>query len=180
MQNNLVWKLARSLSDKYSEFDQHYGFSGVKTHENGIFLYKSDQADYVLKSRVIDYLVFGSFFGMITGISHFLALPLFAASLSLPRKWSAMRYFTFHAELLPHTEQIVFHKSTLFGEIDRHFVDIRNLEKIDASEVPNTLLFSINTFDSQFVWRDAETNEVFVFDTDGIWNAEALEHPLLY
>lgn len=148
MQNNLIWRLAKSVFHINRETDQHAGFSGVKTHENGVFLYKSDQADYVLKSRVTDYLVFGSFFGLITGVSHFLAFPLFAASLSLPRKLSAMRYFTFHAELLPHTEQIVFHKSNLFGDIDRHYVDIRNLEKIDASEVPNQLLFSINTFDS--------------------------------
>ena len=34
-------------------------------------------------------------------------------------------------------------------------------------------------FDPDFVWRDASTGEQFVFDKNGFWNKEALEHPLL-
>ena len=35
-------------------------------------------------------------------------------------------------------------------------------------------------FDSQMVFRDSTTDEYFVFDARGVWNKEALEHPLLY
>ena len=69
---------------------------------------------------------------------------------------------------------------TLFGEVTRHYVDIRNLEKVDASNVASPFLFEINVFDSELVFRDQETKELFVFDKNGFWNQEALEHPLLY
>jgi hypothetical protein len=80
---------------------------------------------------------------------------------------------------LPHTEQVVFHKASYFGSVIRHTVDIRNLEKIEAETLPTSLMFDINTFDSQMIFRDQESKEVFVFDSNGIWNADALEHELL-
>ena len=90
-----------------------------------------------------------------------------------------MRYFCWHAELLPHTEQVVFHKSNLFGSIDRRYVSIHNLEKIDAADVQSPLMWDINMFDPDLCFRDASTGEQFVFDKQGFWNKEALEHPLL-
>ena len=47
-----------------------------------------------------------------------------------------LTYFTFHAELLPHTEQVVFHKAGFFGNVKRIYVDIKNLEKIEADVIP--------------------------------------------
>jgi hypothetical protein len=41
-------------------------------------------------------------------------------------------------------------------------------------------MWDSNVFDSQMVFRDTETLEMFVFDANGVWNKEALEHPLLY
>ena len=133
-----------------------------------------------MKTRVMDFFIAGSFLGMVTGISQFLALPLFVSLLSAPRKIAALQFYTFHAELLPHTEQVVFHKATLFGELVRIYVDIRSLEKIDADRVPSTLLWDANTFDPNLVFRCQDSQEIFVFDSRGIWNKEALEHPLLY
>jgi hypothetical protein len=95
----------------------------------------------------------GSFLGLITGMSQFLVLPLFVSLLSMPRKMATLRFYTFHAELLPHTEQVVFHKASLFGEIDRIYVDIRNLEKIEADRVPSTLMWDSNTFDPNLIFR---------------------------
>ena len=46
--------------------------------------------------------------------------------------------------------------------------------------IKNDLMFVSNTFDKELVFRNAETGEVFVFDKNGIWNEEALKHPLLY
>ena len=34
-------------------------------------------------------------------------------------------------------------------------------------------------FDRDFIWRDAHTKEVFMFDLYGYWNEETLKHPLL-
>jgi hypothetical protein len=59
----------------------------------------------------------------------------------MPRRLVGLNYFTMSAELLPHTEQIVFHKATLFGKVKRHYVDVKNLEKIEPEIVPSTLLF---------------------------------------
>ena len=107
----------------------------MKNHENGIFLYKSTQAQYVVASRFTDFFWLGCFGGFVTGMSNFLFLPLAYLTAQWPRRIAVMQHFTHAAELLPHTEQVVFDKVTWFGAPDRHVVDIRNLEKVDASMV---------------------------------------------
>ena len=72
-----------------------------------------------------------------TGSHNLLFIPLVYGILQLPRKWATMHFFTFHAELFPHTEQIVFQKTGLLGQIRRIIVDIKNLEKVDADQVPS-------------------------------------------
>ena len=68
-------------------------------------------------------------------------MPVLIASLSAPRKLAVLSHFTFHAELLPHTEQVVFHKARLFGKVKRIYVDIKNLEKVGTEAVNSQLLF---------------------------------------
>ena len=114
------------------------------------------------------------------GASQLLLVPFLVASLSLPRKIAIVKYFTFHAELLPHTEQVVFHKADLFGNVRRITVDINNLERIDADIVPSKMLWAVNMFDSNMVFRDMEKKEMFVFDVNGIWNEDALKHKFLF
>ena len=55
-------------------------------------------------------------------------------------------YFTFHAELIPHSEQVIFHKADFLGGIRRIIVDIKNLEKIEADIVPSKRLYLLKTF----------------------------------
>lgn len=74
----------------------------------------------------------------------------------------------------------MFHKGDLFGKVKRVIVDIKNLEKIDADLVPSKLLWGVNMFDQNMVFRDMESKEVFVFDVNGIWNQDTLQHKLLY
>lgn len=93
-------------------------------------------------------------FGWAVGYSNLLLLPFATQLLTYPRRMSVTNFFTFHAELLPHTEQVVFHKSTLFGKVRRVFVDIKNLEKIDAEIIPSSFLFKFNMFDPNMVFRD--------------------------
>lgn len=127
----------------------------------------------------MDYTLLFCLGGYLAGYSSLLILPFAIGCLSIPRKWAAVHYFTFHAELLPHTEQVVFHKVGFFGRIRRVFVDIKNLEKIQAEVVPANILWTINMFDSQMVFRDMETKEIFVFDANGTWNKDTLEHKLI-
>ncbi len=68
----------------------------------------------------------------------------------------------------------------MYGNIRRIIVDIKNLEKIDADIVPSKMLWAVNMFDSELVFRDMESKEVFVFDVNGIWNEDALKHKLLF
>ena len=164
----------------HHDADHHANFNGVMTSENGLFLYKSSQADEAIKGRLLDYLLLGSGLGFITGASPWLFLPFVYLALALPRKLAGMHYFCFHAELQPHTEQVVFHKADWYGQVKRVHVDIKNLEKINADILPGNQLWKINMFDEDLIFRCAESKEVFVFDRYGLWNKDALEHPLLH
>jgi hypothetical protein len=42
---------------------------------------------------------------------------------------------------------VVFYKSNVFGHIAKHYVDIKNLEKVDAEVIPNELMWTGNLFD---------------------------------
>lgn len=111
------------------------GFNGVKTHENGLFLYKSEQADHIVRSRMMDFFLFFGGCAWITGIEPIFFLPILVFMLSYPRKITTLYYYTFHAELLPHSEQVVFHKASFFGKVRRIIVDVKNLEKIEPEAV---------------------------------------------
>ena len=116
-------------------------------HENGITLYASHEAPYVQKYRRYDFYTFGAFTAWMTGASQLAILPFLYLMCSMPRRLSSVAHFCFHAELLPHTEQVVFHKVTMFGEPVRQHVDIANLEKIDAEECGTPLLWLTNKYD---------------------------------
>ena len=83
----------------------------------------------------MDYFILFGAAGTITGISQFIWIPLAYVMFFMPRKIAVLNYYTFHAELLPHTEQVVFHKGGFFGNVRRIYVDIKNLEKADYEVV---------------------------------------------
>lgn len=101
---------------------------------------------------------------------NFLLLPALIRLCSIPRRWIIQRHFCWHAELIPHTEQVVFHKSGLFGNVDKYIVDIKNLDKAPADIISNELMWKSNMFDKEMVFRDSQSSELFVFDKQGIWN----------
>jgi len=80
-------------------------------------------------------------------------LPFLVSCALVPRRWAQQRHFTWHAELLPHTEQVVFHKSFLFGQVDKIFVDIKNLEKCGPEAINTPLMWQGNLFDEDMVFR---------------------------
>ena len=180
LQNKLLWKFIATIGARNHDGDGTASLAGVKTHENGVPLYKSPDARYVSMRQMSDYAAVGFLLGFASGSNFLFSMPLFLMAIQFPRKAVVMRFFTWHAELLPHTEQVVFHKTTLFGHVERFYVDIRNLEHVDSSEVNGELMWQINMFDPDMCFRDAASGEIFVFDKLGQWNKEALEHPLLY
>lgn len=144
-------------------------------------MYQSKQAPFTLYWSFGDYCLVGLWAGwLLVPKLNLLLLPAFIQTAFVPRRWTQQKYFTWHAELLPHTEQVVFHKTKTFGNVERHIVDIKNLEKVSPDMVSNPLMWQPNMFDPELVFMDTVTREVFVFDKQGIWNKDALEHPLLY
>jgi hypothetical protein len=77
-------------NERHHESSHYDGLGGVRVHENGHFLYKSNQGDYHVRARLIDYMILCAFTGVVTGANPFLILPLIYASLSLPRKYSGV------------------------------------------------------------------------------------------
>ena len=67
----------------------------------------------------------------------------------------------------------------MFGQIIKHYVDIKNLEKVEAEAIPNELMWTGNLFDQNMVFRDMSNDEIFVFDKQGQWNLDTLNHPLI-
>ena len=53
------------------------------------------------------------------------------------------------------------------------------MEKVEADAIENKLMWMGNVFDQNLVFRDSATGELFVFDRDGQWNEDALNHQLL-
>jgi hypothetical protein len=150
MHNSLVLRFCQFIFDNHRSsvnHATHSSFSGVRTSENGLFLYKSNEADALIRGRFNDFFWLGSLGMWASGAMWLMFLPLAAITCTLPRKMSHVHYFTYHAELLPHTEQVVFHKTALFGRVRRIFVDIKNLEKVEHTHVPAPLLWNINKFD---------------------------------
>jgi hypothetical protein len=161
--------------------DDHASFFGTTTHENGVLLYQSNQVPYVSKASNANLytLYFLALYASSSWYNMFL-LPFLVFTTKLPRRITTQRYFCWHAELLPHTEQVVFHKSGIFGEAHKTIVDIKNLQKVSPEIIVNPLMWSGNIFDSNMVFQDSQSKEIFVFDKQGIWNESALKHPLLY
>ena len=98
----------------------------------------------------------------------------------MPRRYVYRYYFCWYAELLPHTEQVVFFKTGPFGATIKEFVDIKHLQKVAPEMVVNSLMWKVNHFDPDMVFMDGRTREIYVFDKRGLWNKDAIEHKLLY
>ena len=158
----------------------HGSFNGVTVHENAEFLYQSKEATHAVRWGIADYCVLIPFGIWGFTSASYMILPALVSLLYIPRRVTQTFYFTWHAELIPHEEVICFWKSGSFGGIRRIYVDVKNLEKVDASFVKNNLMWTGNMFDQNMVFRDMESLEVFVFDKNGIWNEDTLNHKLLY
>lgn len=153
----------------------------VQIHENSIFLYKSRFASTIMQFRAYDYFALASLiYGTCISTYPLLWLPFLIWLAEAPIIHRRLMYFTARADLLPHTEQIVFTRVKLFGGVSRQIVDIKNLGKISPEEVPySEMVLNRINLDKDFIWKDSESGNIYIFDKRGIWNEDGISHPLI-
>lgn len=120
---------------------------------------------------------------VLLGVFHpypLLWIPAFFYLPEFPKFATITSYLTVRADLLPHSEQVVFTKTYYFSETRQIVVNIKDLQKIEADQVlGGNHLFQYNEIDRNFVWQDNQSKEIFIFFKDGQWSEEGLNHPLL-
>jgi len=93
LQNGLVLKAVRLLfADSKAPtpvVDAHADFNGVQTHENGVFLYQSKQANWALKWGYSDFTVLGLWTcWALFPSANYLLLPSLVSLAFVPRRWT--------------------------------------------------------------------------------------------
>ena len=94
-----------------------------------------------------------------------------------------MRNLVVRAELSPQTEEILYQKISAFGTINTFRVKISDLEATTLLEIygeNNPSEKSVRgLFNRDVAFRIKSTKELLLFDKNGIWNEEGINHPLL-
>ena len=78
--------------------------SEAKVHENSVFLYKSGEANFILKNRVFDYFYVAGLPIIAFGLIPHFYLAYIVAIIFGPRRIITNNYLTLRADLLPHSE----------------------------------------------------------------------------
>lgn len=181
LRNSLVLKTLSSLFDNSRQTSSNLYDEPVRIHENSIFLYQSPSTPTWIGNRITDYAALGCLvYGTMIATYPLMWLPALIYGTEVPRIYMWCKLVTHRADLLPHTEQVVFTKIGLFGSLRRVVVDVKNLSKVNADSVPDAgRMFRRNDLDSRFVWKDNESGEYFLFVNDGVWSEEGISHPLI-
>lgn len=179
--NQMFLKLMAAVFDTAKSHEASTYDEPVSIHENSVFLYKSNQSSYWVGSRVYDYFAFSAlFYGLFITPMPLMWLPIIPYMAEFPKFYLHTSLVTLRADFLPHSEQVVFTKAGFFGNVRHSISDTKNLVKINAKSVPSShYVFKRPELDSEFVWKDISTGEIYVFDTEGVWNEDGLNHPLL-
>lgn len=163
-----MWDMARTLFGGHRQSNHEIQFNATNS-ENGIPLYQSPAAQDVVANRRYDYHLSFFIFMRLCGVKIAI-LPVMYMIWSMPRRISERLHFCYKAELMPHTEQIMFWKCSNFGDQIPYIVDIKNLEKVSAEDVQAPLMWENGMYDKEMCFRDTETDRFFVFDKNGMWN----------
>jgi hypothetical protein len=157
-----------------------HGIEGVKSHENAKVLYKTIDAHFMAMHGWIDMTIMGLCGIMLLQGKFFCMMPIsYLFYQQWLHRWPKNSHFVIQAELLPHSEQVVFTKIGMFGRSIKQIVEINHLERVEADTMPHPHIFLSNQMDPEMVFRCMDSNSFFVFDKNGVWNKETLEHPLL-
>jgi hypothetical protein len=158
-------------------------FNPPKIHENSVFLYQSTKKSGIIrKMRIAEvplallmYAVFPTplIATMLIGSAYFIAAR--ASHFELTKR------FVSRMDLLPHLEMVAFQKVGPFGRPVYRLVRIKDLEKVEPNFSEENAFWGYNIdLDTDLMYKDRSTGELFVFDRDGYWNWEGISHKLLY
>ena len=87
-------------------------------------------------------------------------------------------------DIVPSKKLVRVEKVSWFGTTKVVYISPDDLEYVQEDDP----LINSSTFwaqnrtyvDRRLMFRNKKTNEMFVFDRDGLWNPEGLKHPLIY
>ncbi|KAM3133495.1 hypothetical protein pb186bvf_014337 [Paramecium bursaria] len=161
-------------------------FYPPKIHENSILIYSSPVGfgDRFRRNRSAELLLFPFLLGVTSyplymtffyGIAYTLGFNAYFFELT--------RRSVVRMDLLPHTQQVAVQKIVGFGQIITQFVKIEDLEHKTYEDVSTHHKFfwklQYQVIDPNLIFRDKSTGEWLLFDRDGLWDKEGLEHKLL-
>jgi hypothetical protein len=158
-------------------------FNPPKIHENSVFLYQSTaRATKLRRARISEVPVTALLYAIWP--HPMLTTTILAASYFIILRASHFEVcnrFVTRMDLLPHLEMISFQKIGLFGRPITRLVRIKDLEKIEPNFSEENAFWGFNQgLDSDLMYKDKTTGELFVFDRNGYWNWEGISHKLLY
>ena len=107
----------------------------AKVHENSVFLYKAPNVNSFLGMKLYDYIALSFIIYGTLSAYPLMWFPAVAYFAELPKFIVHNKYYTIRADLLPHTEQVVFTKAGFFFKINQTVVDVKNLDKITPDSV---------------------------------------------
>ena len=94
-----------------------------------------------------------------------------------------MRHLVLKMELLPHTEELVYQKVTIWGKISTRKAKISELELVSLEDVFGEGNHSEKAvrglINRDVIFRIKGTKELLLFDKQGFWHTEGINHQLL-
>jgi len=84
-------------------------------------------------------------------------------------------------ELVPSTEEVMYYKFGMFGNPQAHRVRISQLERVDFDEEKYRMI-SVSfrsVIDRNMLFRVKDTDELLLFDLEGLWHEEGITHDLI-
>lgn len=180
----------RLLEYLYKEVDAVGGdrevaesFNPPKIHENSIFLYQSTKkASSLRRNRMAEVPVTALMFAVLP--HPVLTLSIIGSAYFIIFRaihFELVKRFVTRMDLLPHLEMVAFQKVGPFGRPITRLVRIKDLEKVEPNFSQENAFWGYNIdLDSDLMYKDKSTGELFVFDREGYWNWEGISHKLLY
>lgn len=158
-------------------------YNPPKVHENGVFLYQSEDAAARLKrSRHLELAVYTGFCLVVPNpVFGIATLAILYWSSGRARKYERSNRLVTRMDLLPHLESIAFQKVGFLGRTVTSVVSLSNLEKFEPAFGQENAFWAYNVdLNRDLVYRNKATGEIYCFDSDGVWDWQGISHPLLY
>jgi hypothetical protein len=97
--------------------------------------------------------------------------------------WKLVRNLVIKAELNPSTEEVVYQKISLFGTITTNKVKIQDLQLTTFEELFDDInpheRSTRGLFNKQVAFKIRGSDELLLFEANGTWHEEGINHSLL-